>query len=117
MDSRELHLFYWFLPLSGDCWGCGEKGGGEQPEATARALADAVICQGTPDFRIYALAGSRDVAFPNLDSQMKAMAACPDVFGSRVRYDVMEGGVHDYETIFRYLYHALPKIGGDCELE
>ena len=118
MDSRELHLFYWFLPLSGDCWGCGEKGGGEQPEATAGALADAVICQGTPDFRIYALTGSRDVAFPNLDSQMKAMAACPDVFGSRVRYDVMEGGVHDYETIFRYLYHALPKIGvGNCELE
>jgi endo-1,4-beta-xylanase len=113
MDSRELHLFYWFLPLSGDCWGCGEKGGGERPEAIARALADAVICQGTPDFRIYALTGSRDVAFPNLDSQMKAMAAYPDVFGSRVRYDVMEGGVHDYETIFRYLYHALPKIGGE----
>jgi hypothetical protein len=46
---------------------------------------------------------------------MKAMAACPDVFGDRVRYDVMEGGVHDYETIFRYLYNSLPEIGRGIE--
>ena len=59
---------------------------------------------------VHAITGSRDIAFPNLDPQMKAMAARPDVFGEKVRYDVMEGGSHDYATIFRYLYNALPGI-------
>ena len=108
---EALDLFYWFLPLSGDCWACGEKGGGRQPEATARALADAAARQGAPDFRIHAITGSGDIAFPNLDPQMKALAARSEVFGGRVRYDVMEGGVHDYESIFRYLYNALPEVG------
>ena len=107
---EALDLFDWFLPLSGDCWILGEKGGGERPEATARALADAVARQGAPDFRIHAITGTKDIAYPNLDPQMKAMEAHPEAFGGRVRYDVMEGGVHDYETIFRYLYNVLPEL-------
>lgn len=107
---EALDLFYWFLPLSGDCWACGEKGGGTRPEATAEALATAVVRQGAPDFRVHAITGSKDIAYPNLDAQLRAIAARPDAFGDRVRYDVMEGGVHDYETIFRYLYNALPEL-------
>ena len=105
-----LDLFRWFMPLSGDCWACGEKGGGEYPEETAKALSDAVAGQGISDFAIHAITGSKDIAFPNLDAQIRAMAAWPQVFGERLRYDVMEGGVHDYETIFRYLYNALPGV-------
>ena len=108
---EALDLFYDFLPLSGDCWVCGETGGGKFPEATAEALAAAVAKQGSPDFRVHAITGSRDIAFPNLDAQMRAMEAYPDAFRGKVRYDVMEGGVHDYETIFRYLYNALPELG------
>jgi hypothetical protein len=36
---EALDLFYWFLPLSGDCWVCGETGGGKYPEETAAELA------------------------------------------------------------------------------
>lgn len=107
---QALDLFYWFLPLSGDCWVCGEKGGGEFPEQTARELADAAHRQGDPDFRIHAITGSKDIAFPNLDPQMKAMEQYPAVFGEKMRYDVLENGVHDYETIFRYLFNALPEL-------
>ena len=107
---QALDLFYWFLPLSGDCWACGETGGGKLPEKTAAAIADAVKRQGSPDFRIRAITGSKDIAFPNLDAQIKAMAAYPDVFGDKLAYDVLEGGVHDYETIFRYLFNALPDL-------
>ena len=32
------------------------------------------------------------------------------VFAERMRYETLEGGVHDYETIFRYLYTALPEL-------
>jgi len=107
---QALDLFYWFLPLSGDCWVRGETGGGKYPAETAAELAAAVKSQGAPDFRIRAITGSRDIAFPNLDAQIKAMAAYPEVFGDKLRYDVMENGVHDYETMFRYLFNALPGL-------
>ena len=106
---QALDLFYHFLPLSGDCWACGEKGGGEFPEETASILAEAISAQGHLDFRIHAITGDRDIAYPNLDPQIRAMRKLP-AFDGRLRYDVLEGGVHDYETIFRYLYNALPEI-------
>lgn len=107
---QALDLFYWFLPLSGDCWACGEKGGGEKPDETARALIAALECQGSPDYRIHAITGSKDIAFPNLNGQILAMQKYEKVFGEKLRYEVLENGVHDYETIFRYLYHALPDL-------
>ena len=107
---QALDLFYWFLPLSGDCWICGETGGGKYPEQTARELVAAVGSQGSPDFRIHAITGSKDIAFPNLDAQIRAMGKYPGVFGDKLQYEVLENGVHDYETIFRYLFHALPAI-------
>ncbi len=112
---QALDLFYWFLPLSGDCWVCGETGGGKYPEKTAMELAAAVDRQGAPDFRIYAITGSKDIAFPNLDAQIKAMGKYRHIFGDRLKYEVLEGGVHDYETIFRYLFNALPELyPGPC---
>lgn len=107
---EALDLFRWFLPLSGDCWACGEKGGGSHPEETARLLAEAAARQGIDDFRIHAVTGTADIAYPNLDAQIRAMAAYPDVFGPRLEYETLEGGVHDYDTIFRYCYNALPGL-------
>ena len=107
---EALDLFHWFLPLSGDCWACGETGGGKHPAETAKALADALERQGRPGFSIHAITGSKDIAFPNLDAQIRAMGEYPQDFGEALAYDVMEGGVHDYETIFRYLYNALPGL-------
>ncbi|MBO4884087.1 MAG: hypothetical protein J5602_02125, partial [Clostridia bacterium] len=66
---QALDLFYWFLPLSGDCWVCGEKGGGLYPDETARRLA-AAARDGAPDFRIHAITGSQDIAYPNFDPQI-----------------------------------------------
>ncbi len=109
---QALDLFRQFIPLSGDCWACGEKGGGSEPEKTAALLAEAVARQGSPDFFIHALTGDKDIAFPNLDPQIRAMQRLPEVFCKTLRYDVLEGGVHDYETIFRYLYNALPGLAG-----
>ncbi len=107
---QALDLFYWFLPLSGDCWVCGETGGGRFPEKTAMELVFAVSRQGSPDFRIHAITGSKDIAFPNLDAQIKALGKYPAVFGDKLKYEVLEDGIHDYETIFRYLFNALPAL-------
>ena len=62
------------------------------------------------DFRVYVLTGEQDIALPNLDPQMKAMKAIPDVFRWKVKYTVMKGGVHDYPDIRRYIYNTLPKF-------
>ena len=107
---QALDLFYWFLPLSGDSWVCGETGGGKQPAETARLVAEAVGRQGNLPYHIHALTGDADIAYPNLDAQITAMRAYPDLFGVALEYSVMPGGVHDYETIFRYLYNALPGL-------
>lgn len=101
--------FYWYMPLSGDCWVCGEKGGGDHAEETASILADTLRGK---DFRIHALTGDQDIAYPNLNPQMTAMRKYPEVFGDKIEYSVLPGGVHDYETIRIYLYNALPALFG-----
>ena len=109
---RALDLFRWFLPLSGDCWLYGRLGGFSHAEETARALAGAVAKQGfTPDdFRVHAITGTKDIAYPNETAQIDAMRAWPEVFrfGDNIDYDLLEGGVHDYANIHRYIYNALP---------
>ena len=107
---QAMDLFERFLPLSGDCWICGETGGGTYPAETAERLAEAARAQGLP-YRIHAITGDRDIAFPNLDAQVRAMRAFPQLFGEdRMAYTVYPGGVHDYETMFMYLYNALPEF-------
>ena len=103
-------FFRWFMPLSGDCWVCGEKGGGDHPDETASILADALRGK---DFRALVLTGDQDIAYPNLNPQMLAMEKHPEVFGGRVEYSVMPGGVHDYETMRIYLCSALPALFRD----
>ena len=100
-----MEEFYWFMPMSGDCWICGERGGGRHPSQTAGLLA--VTLRGK-SFFLHALTGDEDIAYPNLDPQMKAMKEYADVFGKNVRYSVLRGGVHDYPHIRRYIYNALP---------
>ena len=107
---QALDLFAGFIPLSGDCWVMGEKGGGSHPDETAARLSKAWEEQGRLPFDIHAWIGDADIAFPNLDPQIRAMRKHADVFGERLEYSVLPGGLHEYEVIFRYLYNALPEI-------
>ena len=104
-----LELFHWFMPMSGDCWICGERGGNRHARQTASLLANTV--QGR-EFFLHALTGSKDIAFPNLDPQMQAMKEFSFVFhfGKNTHYSVMKDGVHDYPDIRRYIFNALPEF-------
>ena len=106
---EAMDLFRWFMPQSGDCWKYGRLGGNSHAAETAKALADAARGQ---DFYIHAITGSGDIACPNLTPQMEAMKAFPDVFrfGDNTIYSVLEGGVHDYPDIRRYIYNVLPEF-------
>jgi len=101
------NLFHWFMPLSGDCWICGERGGGLHPRQTAALLSDTLLGR---DFYVHALTGDQDIAYPNLDPQMQAMKEFTETFsfGKNIRYTVMKNGIHDYPDIRRYIYNALP---------
>ena len=99
--------FHWFMPLSGDCWICGERGGGLHPKQTADLMETALKGK---KFCIHALIGDQDIAFPNLDPQIRAMQNIPNVFGKTLTYSVLPGGVHDYPDIRRYIYNALPEF-------
>ena len=99
--------FHWFLPMSGDCWICGELGGGLHPSQTAGLLAATMRGK---DFYLHAMTGAKDIAYPNLDPQMQAMKEYADMFGKNVRYSVLPEGVHDYPDMRRYIYNALPEF-------
>ena len=62
-----MNEFYWFIPMSGDCWICGERGGGLHASQTAGLLA--VTLRGK-NFFLHALTGDKDIAYPNLDPQI-----------------------------------------------
>jgi len=102
-----VERFRWFMPMSGDCWICGERGGGEHPKQTAELIA---VTLSGKDYYVHALTGDKDIAFPNLDPQMKAMLDMPEDFKKTVKYSVLKGGVHDYPDIRRYIYNALPEF-------
>lgn len=106
---EAMDLFRWFLPLSGDCWAFGELGGSSHAAETAALLADHARGQ---DFYLHALTGTEDIAYPNLNAQIEAMQAYRKEFrgGENFFYSLLEGGVHQYPDIRRYLYHALPDL-------
>ena len=101
------HLFHWYMPMSGDCWICGERGGNRHPRQTAALMCDTLLGR---DFYLHVLTGDQDIAYPNLNPQMRAMKEFSHVFvfGKNTRYSVLKGGVHDYPDIRRYIYNALP---------
>lgn len=102
-------MFYWYMPLSGDCWAFGEKGGSAFDRQTAALLAE----KGKEsDWYIHALTGDKDIAYPNLTAQIEAMKQYPEVFafGKNIFYSVLPEGYHDYPYMHRYIYHALPEM-------
>ena len=102
-------LFYWYMPMSGDCWAYGELGGSKHDRETAALLSETAKKH---DFYIHTLTGDKDIAYPNLNAQIEAMRAYPKEFrfGDNIRYSVLENGWHDYPYIRRYIGHALPEF-------
>ena len=106
MDGTRY--FYWFMPMSGDCWICGRHGGKEHTKQTASLMATALAGK---NFYIYSLAGGRDIGYPNLDPQIQAMMEnYPEVFSGKMTYSVLPEGAYDYADVRRYIYNALPRF-------
>ncbi len=113
---RNLKYFRTFIPVSGDCWVIEMRGGLTHPAETAAALLESLdkSGDGESDFDIYAITGTEDIAFPMMSGQMGAMRELGRgfVFGENTRFYVKEGGVHNYDNVFAYLWRLLPEIWG-----
>ena len=106
MMMEGTDYFYWYMPMSGDCWICGRHGGKEHTRQTTSLMATALKGK---EFYIHALAGGMDVGYPNLDPQIQAMMNdYPEVFKGKMSYSVLPEGAYDYADIRRYIYNALP---------
>ena len=86
-------------------------------EETAKYLNDYVQGSGytQDDFAIYALTGTDDTAQAALSRQIEAMKNYPESFNysenagqGNLFFQIAEGGVHNYTSMIRYIYNALP---------
>ena len=110
-----LDYVAYFMPLSGDCWQFGVRGGFSHAEETAKFLNDVAKSSKYADsFYIYAMTGSRDIAYENMEKQLSAMSKQEAfTFGSseaegNISYQVLEGAYHSYEGYRNYIYSILP---------
>ena len=115
---RNLPYFATFLPLSGDCWAVEVLGGSTQPAKTAEALAAAAeeAAKAGYDFRIFAATGSEDPASGNMAKQIEEMKRLPvfqfseDLTAGNFHYEIAQGEIHSYESVFNYVYSYLPLL-------
>lgn len=117
MDNPKYFSYY--LPLSGDCWIHGVRGGADHPEETAKSIYDAVIAAGlkAEDIKIFAATGTKDPACGAMAPQIEAMKKLSDLFifdedpaKGNFHFLLLEDGVHAYETVYDYVYNYLPYL-------
>jgi S-formylglutathione hydrolase FrmB len=114
-----LDYFKYYIPLSGDSWALGERGGGLQPGETAAFLAEVARKSGyKPNaFYIFSATGKQDIAYPNLKPQVEEMKRHADVFRyssnpEKGNFYFMEAeeGSHTWYWQNQYLYNILPDL-------
>lgn len=117
MDNAKY--FSKYVPLSGDCWIHGIRGGADHPDETAKAIYDAVKAQEltAADIKIFAATGTKDPAYTAMGPQIEAMKKLPELFRfdedmekGNFHFLLMEDGVHAYETVYDYVYNYLPYL-------
>lgn len=117
--ANALDYFKYFLPLSGDSWVLGERGGADKAKATAEYHAKVAKDAGyTPkDYYIFAATGDLDIAYPNMKPQMDAMKELKDSFiyssdtsKGNFYFIVADGGTHAWNWVNQYIYDILPDL-------
>ena len=102
----------WYLPMSGDHWSQGMYGGAYYPDATAQFLADLVNASPyKDDFYVWYAVGTDDVRIDQTYNQALAMAKLTDTFNaSNFSFHMKQGGRHDFNAVWEFVYHALPQF-------
>ncbi len=114
-----LDYIKYYIPLSGDCWIKGMKGGGINPIETAEFLANVVKKSGyrPEDYYLLCATGNLDIAYPNLNPQIEEMKKLKDyfIYSSDMKkgnfyFIVCDGGTHAWNWVNQYIYDILPDL-------
>jgi enterochelin esterase-like enzyme len=114
-----LDYVKYYLPLSGDCWIKGMKGGGDYPKETAEYLAKVAKESGYKphDYYLFCATGDLDIAYPNLNPQVEEMKKLKDTFiyssdlkKGNFYFIVCDGGTHAWNWVNQYIYDILPDL-------
>ncbi|MCR5501928.1 MAG: hypothetical protein K6F53_02875, partial [Lachnospiraceae bacterium] len=90
------------------------KGGATYPEKTSELIAKYLKDKGFDglSYNVFAFTGVKDIAYPALDAQIRAMLS--DGFNKGpdkvLKYDAWEEGTHCYEYIYEYIYNILAEV-------
>lgn len=114
-----LDYVKYYLPLSGDCWIKGMKGGADFAKETAEYLAEVVRESGykPQDYYLFCATGDLDIAYPNLNPQVEEMKKLTDcfIYSSDLKkgnfyFIVCDGGTHAWNWVNQYIYDILPDL-------
>lgn len=115
--AQAADLVYTVLPLSGDYWAMGLKGGKDFPEETADALIASLKELGVAsgDYRVLPCTGDKDIAYEALDPMVHALEKRQPWFTpgetpeeGNLCYLLKPDGWHTYNDCNEYLYHIAP---------
>lgn len=108
-----LDLVEKYIPLSGDCWVCGMKGGLTEPEETVRVMEERLSSfdRETLKYDIIAHTGDKDIAYPAMEAMIKVMMERGwNGNGDKLEYAATPSGNHWYPDIYKYLEDILPRL-------
>ncbi len=101
--------------MSGDCWNIEIRGGLSKTAGTEQLMRATICEEGFENlpYRVYAMTGEQDIAYPNMKPLMEQMLQNGWNNGDHhFTFDVCPEGDHTHEYCLVYLYSALPEIWG-----
>ncbi len=117
--AQALREVWCFLPMSGDYWAVGLKGGKDFPAETADALIASIRESGVnpADYRVLACTGDKDIAYEALDPMVHELAKRQPWFRmgempeeGNLCYCLKPDGWHTYDDCYEYIYWMLPHL-------
>ena len=120
--AQALDAIWGFLPLSGDYWAMGLKGGKDYPVETADALIASIRESGIApgDYRVMACTGDKDIAYEALDPMVRELATRQPWFTpgdtpaeGNLTYLLKPNGWHTYDDCYEYIWLMMPYLF-DC---
>lgn len=119
MMAQALHEVWCFLPLSGDYWAVGLKGGKDFPAETADALIASISTSGVKpeDYRVLPCTGDKDIAYEALDPMVHELEKRQPWFTpgdlpteGNLCYCLKPDGWHTYDDCYEYLWLMMPYL-------
>ncbi len=115
--AQALTHVWCLLPLSGDYWAVGLKGGKDFPAETADALIASIAASGVKpeDYRVLACTGDKDIAYEALEPMVMELATRQPWFtlgetpdAGNLCWCLKPEGWHTYDDCFEYLWLMMP---------